>query len=177
MKSGPCNRRLCHTQRIVRTRQFSETYAQQRKFTGRFLVLWLYSCEGAALRLGVVASRKVGNAVARARAKRRAREAYRLNRHQFRGQVDVVIVTRHALLSAPWDAVVTELLKLARMAGLLGPEEKICESSSRKSQLPQSAATSGCSPLCGDPAAGSTPPVRTMPSTPSGNTEFCPAPD
>ena len=60
------------------------------------MVFWRRRGAGAALRLGVVASRKVGGAVQRARAKRRLRSAYRLNRHRFRGDCDVVLIARAA---------------------------------------------------------------------------------
>ena len=83
------------------------------------MVFWRRRGAGAALRLGVVASRKVGGAVQRARAKRRLRSAYRLNRHRFRGDCDVVLIARAALLAASWDALNEELLRLAAAAGLL----------------------------------------------------------
>lgn len=86
---------------------------------GRTMVLWVRRGEGASLRLGVVASRVVGKAHQRNRARRRLREAWRLNRHRFAGAVDVVIVARRALLTAPWEAVEDDLLRLARKAGLL----------------------------------------------------------
>jgi ribonuclease P protein component len=72
--------------------------------------------------LGVVASRKVGGAVQRARAKRRLREAYRLNRRHFEGTWDVILVARYSLPGAPWAEVVEDLLVLARRAGLLRRE-------------------------------------------------------
>lgn len=82
------------------------------------MVLWLRSGEGAALRLGVVTGRKVGMAVRRVTARRRLREAWRLNRWRFRGDCDVVLVARPALLAASWPDVVDELLRLAAKAGL-----------------------------------------------------------
>ena len=83
------------------------------------MVLWLREGEGASLRLGVVASRKVGHAVQRARAKRLLREAYRRNRHRFSGLCDVVLIARRSLLDATWEEVVEELLELAGKAGIL----------------------------------------------------------
>ena len=83
------------------------------------MVLWLRSGEGAAMRLGVVASRKVGNAVKRARAKRRLREVFRTHRSLLSGDVDVVLVARAALIEAPWQAVVDDFLELSAKATLL----------------------------------------------------------
>ena len=50
-------------------------------------------------RFGMTVSRRVGNAVARHRIKRRLREAFRLNQHAWPGRYDlVVIVHPHAVL-------------------------------------------------------------------------------
>ncbi|MBN1269742.1 MAG: ribonuclease P protein component [Kiritimatiellae bacterium] len=117
---------LSRRQRLTKSPLFKETYAQGRRWIGRYMVLWLREGEGASLRLGVVAGRKVGNAVARARAKRRLREAYRRNRDRFAGPFDVVIVARKSMGGAKWDDIVAELLYLARRAGLVeGGESQI----------------------------------------------------
>jgi ribonuclease P protein component len=83
------------------------------------MVLWIGKGPDVSLRLGVVASRVVGDAVRRNRAKRLLREAWRLNRYRFSATVDVVLVARKAIFSAEWDEVVADLLKLARKAGLV----------------------------------------------------------
>ena len=84
------------------------------------MVLWLREGEGAALRLGVVTSKKVSNrAVDRNRARRILRDIFRRHRAEFTGDVDVVIIGRRNILSAPFEAVEAELLRLARKAGIL----------------------------------------------------------
>lgn len=109
-------------QRLLHPSQFEETYAQNRRWHGRFMVLFLRSAPDASLRLGVVASKKVGNAPERARAKRRLREAFRRHRAAFSARTeDVVLVARRSILAAPWNEVVAELLKLAAQAGLTPP--------------------------------------------------------
>jgi len=120
--------RLTRAQRLTRSALFRETYEQGRSYTGRLMVCWLREGPDAALRLGVVTSRKVGGAVARVRARRRIREAWRRCRPWFKGGVDVVIVARRAITEADGPAMVKELLWLAGRLGFLeGSRETVLE--------------------------------------------------
>ena len=113
---------LGRKQRLLHTAQFKETYDQNRRWHGRHMVLFLRTAPDASLRLGVVASKKVGNAPERARATRRLRDAFRRHRAGFTASVDdVVLVARRSILKAPWADVVAELLRLAAQAGLTSP--------------------------------------------------------
>jgi ribonuclease P protein component len=63
-------------------------------------------------RLGVVASRKIGGAVERNRAKRLVREAFRKHQAIFPPQIDVVIIVRpgtHELAAADVEAELTAI--------------------------------------------------------------------
>jgi ribonuclease P protein component len=66
-------------------------------------------------RLGIVASRKLGGAVRRNRAKRLVREAFR--RHKPRGGLDVVVLTRPELLEAQFATVEADFSGAVRRAG------------------------------------------------------------
>ena len=83
------------------------------------MVMWLRSGDDAALRLGVVTSRRVGPAVARTRARRQLREAYRRHRSELAGPYDVILVARKAISDAKSSDLETELLSLARKARLV----------------------------------------------------------
>lgn len=68
----------------------------------------LPSAPGAEPRLGITASRRVGNAVARNRIKRVVREAFRATRDIWPPGCDVVVIVRWAEPGLRLDAVVAE---------------------------------------------------------------------
>jgi len=74
-------------------------------------VLLLYArAESGEARLGIVASRKVGTATVRNRAKRLVREAFRATREIFLPGIDVVVIVRRPLDGMKLDDVRNEWL-------------------------------------------------------------------
>lgn len=111
---------LSKKQRLIQASLFGEAFAQKKNFVGRFMVLWLRTGQDAALRLGVVTSKKVSNrAVDRNLARRRLREIFRQHRAELSGPFDVVIIGRRNLLFASPTEVEHEFLRLAEKAGLI----------------------------------------------------------
>jgi ribonuclease P protein component len=110
---------LSKKQRLTRASLFGEAFAQKNNVVGRFMVIWFRTGTDAALRLGVVTSKKVSNrAVDRNFARRRLREIFRQHRAELSGPVDLVIIARRSLLSASCAEVEQEFLRLAEKAGL-----------------------------------------------------------
>lgn len=98
---------------------------------------------GGPPRLGVVASRRVGSAVERSRAKRRLREIYR--RAPRRPAGDLVLVARQGLPQAAWPEVerayaVAVGRALHRSARPSSAKSSGAKSSGRKSRRPRSRA-------------------------------------
>lgn len=116
--TGRPDQGLARRQRLTRAADFRAAYDQGEKWVGRYMVLYCRRGPGAALRLGVVTSRKVGPAVARSRGRRLLREVYRRHRHLLHGEADVVLVARASLLGAAWEDIVKDWLALAKRAGL-----------------------------------------------------------
>lgn len=63
-------------------------------------------------RLGIAATRKMGMAVVRNRAKRRVREAFRLG--VWPSGLDLVVVVRRELVTAAWNDIVQEFGSLLK---------------------------------------------------------------
>ncbi len=75
--SPPVGERLRPGDRLRERRDFLRCYRRGRRIEGAFAVLHVHPNERGAPRLGITASRKVGNAVVRHRLKRQVRETFR----------------------------------------------------------------------------------------------------
>ena len=97
--------------------EFKAVDAGGRRVSGRFLVLVARPNGRAIDRLGIVASRRVGGAVVRNRAKRRLREVFRrrvladapAQANDARG-LDVVAIAKAGIATAPFAAVTADFL-------------------------------------------------------------------
>ena len=90
-------------ERIRRRPEFERVYNAGAKVHGRFMTVFVLSNGGAAPRLGVAATRKIGSSVDRNRAKRLAREVFR--RHKMAAGFDIVVVPRREMLDAPFASL------------------------------------------------------------------------
>jgi ribonuclease P protein component len=89
--------KLRPTERIRKRPDFERVYNQGLKTPGRFMTLFLLRNGGAVSRLGIAATRKLGGAVQRNRAKRLAREIFR--RHKPPPGLDLVVIPRREFLN------------------------------------------------------------------------------
>jgi len=93
--------------RLRRRWEFQRVYRSGVRIGGRHIVLFALESEAGKTRLGITASKKTGNAVRRARARRRIREIFRRQRHDIKARDwDLVVNVRWTAAEAPW----TELL-------------------------------------------------------------------
>jgi ribonuclease P protein component len=91
---------LTPAERIRRRPEFQRVYDSGTRVPGRFMTVFVLANGLPGPRLGVAATRKLGNAVERNRAKRLAREIFR--RHKSTAGYDIVIVPRREMLDAPF---------------------------------------------------------------------------
>jgi ribonuclease P protein component len=80
--------------RIRRGSDFRRAYQNRCSASDESIIIYGYVNELPYARLGISASRKIGNAVARNRWKRLLREAFRLTRSQLPTGVDLIVVPR-----------------------------------------------------------------------------------
>jgi ribonuclease P protein component len=98
---------LAHWERIRRRPEFEHAYDTGVRIQGRFMTVFVVPNSREVTRFGVAATRKLGSAVERNRAKRLARELFR--HHKIAG-LDIVIVPRREMLDAPFAAVEADYL-------------------------------------------------------------------
>lgn len=94
---------LASDERIRRRPEFERVYNEGARVSGRFLMLFVLATGRSTPRFGVAATRKLGNAVERNRAKRLARELFR--RHKIAIGYDIVVVPRREMLDAPFASL------------------------------------------------------------------------
>jgi ribonuclease P protein component len=101
--------------------QFREVYSSGGKIEGKCAVVFYYH-PGVApgeTQFGFVASKRVGNAVKRNRAKRLLREAARQTADRLADKTWIVLVARTGIFNASYQELLAELERQFAKAGLL----------------------------------------------------------
>lgn len=107
----------CRAQKLRRSADYLRCYRRGRRRHGALMSVHLHPNQAAEARLGITASRKVGGAVVRHRAKRRVREVFR--RAPWRRRLvglDVVVHLKPAAAGASFAAIRAELGRLLATA-------------------------------------------------------------
>jgi ribonuclease P protein component len=120
--------RLRRSDRIRRRKQFERISREGRRHASRgFVILIAPSAplrversqqgdegESVQRRLGITASRRVGNAVVRTRMKRAVREWFRCHRDELEENVDIVVIVRRDATTLERDDFEGQLSSLAQ---------------------------------------------------------------
>jgi ribonuclease P protein component len=97
-------------ERVRRRPEYEAIYEQGRRLSGRLMTVFVQPNELGRARLGIAATRKLGSAVIRNRAKRLVREVFRRNKPP--GGLDIVVIPRRELIEADYAHVEAEFLSI-----------------------------------------------------------------
>ena len=97
---------------------FQRLYRRGKSFVSPSVVTYVRKLSGNRIRLGITASKKLGSAVARNRAKRVITAAFRGCLPRIRTGYDFVIVARTRILSVKSTVVQESIMKLIKKANL-----------------------------------------------------------
>ena len=121
MSAEPPKRlRLRRSMRLQHQRDFARVRERgQRLALGCLIANWHRLPDGMPPKLGVVTSKRIGNAVERSRARRLLRESFRLHQNEFKQPVELVLVARASIAGRSFAGVEKDFLTALHRAGLL----------------------------------------------------------
>lgn len=106
--------------RVQQSRDFARIKAQGRRLTcGCLIANWRELEPGGKSRLGIVTSKKVGQAVVRSRARRLLREVFRRHQHDLLKPVELILVARNSIVEKQFAGVEKDFLAALDRGGLL----------------------------------------------------------
>ena|SRR5207248_655734 len=118
--STPTRLRLGRSARIKHGRDFALVRERGRRLAlGCLIANWRCLAAEERSRLGVITSRKIGEAVSRNRARRLLRESFRLHQHELVQPLELVLVARASICGKGFAEVERDFLTSLRKAGLL----------------------------------------------------------
>ena len=119
--SGPCilnGNKFKKSDRLLKRFEFVELSNSGKAFQDRFFIIAFKPGTGKCPRLGITASKRVGNAVTRNRVKRLVREVFRLKRDRITAAMDINVIAKKTAADISFARVSASLENLfVRLGG------------------------------------------------------------
>ena len=123
IRPGRIRLKFSRSSRLGRASEFRLVKASGKSWTGKHLILAILTRETkAAPRIGIIATKRLGNAVSRNQVRRRIREIFRLNQHRIQRGFWLVTIARLSSASATFDELRRDWLRLVERASILAPD-------------------------------------------------------
>ena len=107
------------TESLKKNTDFVYVYKNGKSYVNKYIVMYVLENNSNRNRLGISASKKIGNSVVRHRFSRLVKESYRLHENIFNSGLDIVVVARKSAASASYSEIESALLHLAKIHHIL----------------------------------------------------------
>ncbi|MCM1425351.1 MAG: ribonuclease P protein component [Eubacterium sp.] len=104
---------------LKKNNDFRHVYQNGKSYANKYLVMYVLENNKGINRLGISASKKIGNSVVRHRFTRLVRESYRLHENIFNSGLDIVVVARKSAALVGYREIESALLHLAKIHEIL----------------------------------------------------------
>jgi ribonuclease P protein component len=122
IRPGRIRFKFSRSARLSRSSEFRLVKASGKSWTGKYLVLAILMRDTEEpARIGIIATKRLGNAVSRNQVRRRIREIFRLNQHRIKKGFWVVTIARLSAAKAAFDELQRDWLRLVERASILAP--------------------------------------------------------
>lgn len=108
---------LTNKYRMKKSKEFRQVFTSGKSYSSRHVVIYVFN--NLTPNYGFIASKKIGNAVKRNRAKRLIREAVRLNLTRIDQNYRIIFIARNSINGANYKEVEKSVLYLLKKAGVL----------------------------------------------------------
>ena len=112
---GKVRFQMIFSESLKKTRDFQNVYKKGKSYANKYLVMYVWKNNTERNRLGISASKKIGNSVVRHRFARLVRESYRLHENIFNSGLDIVVVARKSAALAGYREIEAALLHLSKL--------------------------------------------------------------
>ena len=104
---------------LKKNSEFQAVYQAGNSYANRYLVMYVLETGRKDNRIGISASKKVGNSVVRHRFVRLVRESFRLHEDMLQEGRDIVVVARAAAKGKNFDKIESAFLHLCGLHNIL----------------------------------------------------------
>jgi ribonuclease P protein component len=102
--------------RVLKRGTFRQVYEKGRKFHTKYFTAFIFENADLLPRLGITATRKMGNSVERNRARRLVREVFRKNKRLVPSGIDIIINVKRSLAEAVFQDLETDFISFLERA-------------------------------------------------------------